>query len=527
MMVSVLTELGHDHRDEAEGILASLLPSEKISKLQSLRQLLGKATVTTDVRSRNAKKIAIEVASNLNIPQILHTAALQADPTIRTAAVRYTYHLWQREPNAGFEVLEHLAEHAVSSLIPKFAVFESVFGLSLVIFFDHPRDEEILNRLQSIWRTIIAKILDIKESENNWRNLFRTFIRERIFSFIITVFFKLVDEMPRHNFDYSSLEPFFRLGIAEKMLYRNLIQYIDVEGDYSKAQMENDFLKASRVRNKLIESVTLMGLVAHAFQAPTIFLPFLEKLFAEAQNDPLPTTYLEYITNILWDLLRNNPMMDNVFDFFVHATEECQEYYVKNPQTSTDNFYGAEAFFLGPYIFVRYKRGESIHTPWLETRINTALLQNNIPFFDFLLKSELPLLGIKLQQPQIALDTLALFFNNRNEEIDQMIESFLAHLRIYYSDEVDNFLEEQQVPEKFRLQVLTNEPPETIGELIEDRTWYFIIDDIILDSPTLRVPMLHILHMAADCKNLREWLDYVLREIINLVYGGVALRQKN
>ena len=111
-----------------------------------------------------------------------------------------------------------------------------------------------------------------------------------------------------------------------------------------------------------------------------------------------------------------------------------------------------------------------------------------------------------------------------NHGIRQVMQAFLARLRLYYPDEVDDFLEEQQAPHDFRLQVQTNEPTETIGAMIGDKARFFVIDDV-MKSPELLAQFMRILETAADSKNTRAWFNYFLREIINVIYGGEARRQ--
>lgn len=530
LMVAVLTDLGRDNREMVEEILEKLVPpTEKVGKLQSLRQLLGKMTVTTDKRSPNAKKIAIEVAGNLNIPGILCTAALQADSTIKTWAVRSAYHLWQRDQNAGFEVLEQLTRSATSGLLPNFIALEAIFGLSLVIFFDHPQDEAILKRLQSTWRYIIAKNFGIRERSSQWEKFLRSFIRERFFSLATAVIFQLFRELPKNNVlvNYSDIEAFFRLGGKEKTIYRNLLRYLDPQGNYSNEQMKNDMLNILGVRNVLIQGVAVIALTVHAIKEPSLLLPFLDEFLKEAQKDPVPSPYLTDIPNILTSILERAPELTEVFNFFVQSVEVCQEYYAKYPYIPGYSIprYAPKASYLGPYVFYEYQRTGTVRTNWLETRINAACVQKDTSFFDLLLLTELTGVGIERRKPQISLDTLALFFDNCNLEIDQMVGSFLSRLRTYYPDEVDNFLEERQVDESFRLQVQTNEPSERVGELIGVwKMWNFFIDEMISTSSKFRTLFTQIFAKAADCKNAREWVDYMLREIINSVYGSEVLR---
>src|SRR6266496_4717147 len=144
-------------------------------------------------------------------------------------------------------------------------------------------------------------------------------------------------------------------------------------------------------------------------------------------------------------------------------------------------------------------------------------------FFDLLLGSELSLIGIERQSPNAALLTVAMFFQHSDAVIRSKIQEFLSSLRAYYPNEVDEFLEEQGAENDFRLQVQIHEPEESIGALIGQRSLYFLRDNIIIQSPTLRSYLLYLLAKAADCRNIRVWLDYFLREIINQIYGQEIL----
>ena len=528
MMVNVVMILGLDIPQQIEDLLKSLIsPEKKATEFQKLQQLLGKSTILSDARSRNAGKIAIEVASYLKFPGILQIGALQGDPTLRTAAVRYSYHLWQRDQEAGFEIIEYLAESAIRGFLPNLTVFEPVLGLSLIIIIDHYGNKSMLVKLQGIWHKIIAKELRIREGSSRWKGVIRGFLREQIFSFVSATAFRLLHEFPDYNIiTEQGLEAFFHLGTAEKALYRRLIQYIDVEGSYSKEQMENDYLAVIKINNLFLVFVEQMGLVAHACHAPVAFLPFLKKLFEEAKRDVTTYPYLADVIHAADNILDRNPMIDEVFDFFIYAIEACQECHIKHPQAiRTRGSKAPETEFLGPYILHHYQKTGTARTKWLERRIQAALSENNILFFHFLLTVELPVVGIERREPRAVLDVLTLFFHSKNVEINQMIQSFLARLRIRYPDEVDDFLEEQHAEDDFRLQVQTNEPVERVGELIGQRGLNFLHDGVIKNSPDLRSALMCIFEKAADCKNVQVWIDYFIRELINLIYGGEALRQ--
>lgn len=72
MMMEVLTDLGRENLDRCEEILQLLLPYEnKPGILERVQRFFQKSAPLTDIRSRNAKKIAVQVARNLNAPWVL------------------------------------------------------------------------------------------------------------------------------------------------------------------------------------------------------------------------------------------------------------------------------------------------------------------------------------------------------------------------------------------------------------------------------------------------------------------------
>jgi hypothetical protein len=232
------------------------------------------------------------------------------------------------------------------------------------------------------------------------------------------------------------------------------------------------------------------------------------------------------IANVAMNVLDRDPMNNEMFDFFVYAAEVCQEYYAKHPEMYHNrNAEAPQINGMHPYILFQYRRAGTVRTAWLETRIQTAIAENNLKFFEIMLTSELPQVGIEKQEPRAALAALEFFFKSGNAEITHMIQAFLSRLRVYYPDEVDDFLEEQQAPDDFRLQVRTNEPVERVGDLMGKRAWSFAVDGVLLGSPELRSQLIGFFEKAAECKDPRGWMDYMLRRLINLIYGGQVLHQ--
>ncbi|GHO84901.1 NACHT domain-containing protein [Dictyobacter formicarum] len=528
IMVNVLIILGTGDPERVEDILRYLLPQEeKTGEIQKIRQMVSKSTEGADLRTRNARKIAIEVASQLKLGWVLQTAALQADSTVRAVAVRYSYYLWQRDQDAGFEIIEYLAKKAITGLLPHLIACESVVVLSVVIFFDHYQNAMVLSRLHDIWHAMIARLFRIHENSSPWKNVTRNFIREQIISFAITVAFRLIRELPTYNMvSYPALESFFKLEVETKALYRNLIHYLDIDGDYAREQMEQDYLAALKIDNVLVILTVTLGLTAHACAAPHNFLPFLKQLFEAAKSDVASYPYVAMINHVAPDVLDRDPTNDEMFDFFVYTTEVARECYMRHPEKHHSR--SAEApqiLSTAPYILHQYRRTGTVRTAWLEAPILAALSQRNLKYFEIMLTTDLPYVGIDRQEPQAALEALEVFFKSGDVQIDHMIQVFLSRLHIYYPDAVDEFLEVQGASEEFCLQVRTHEPSEKVGDLIAQKPWFFARDGLLLSPSGLRLQFLDLFEKAAECKDARTWIEYMFRELINMVYGSQILRQ--
>jgi hypothetical protein len=525
MMVSVLSELGRDMLAPVEGLLEEFLPPARpATSRQNAWRLLHPPRAAPEVPTQQVQKLAIEVASNLKLGGILHTAALHPDPTIRANAVRYIYYLWQRDPAAGYAVLQQIAETATGTRIPHAGGLEVLVGVSLVIFFDHPQDPTVLGPLQTIWRGIIDRTLAL--SGSRWSKMPRDFLREQIFSLVITVLFRLLQGMPPYNpINYPDMEAFFQRTPQEKALYERLVQYVDVAGPYSQEQMERDFFEIITIRDTLMESTLNLVLPVQMLKAPSTFLPLLKKLFAAALADPQPSPYLSALLNVPVIVLNRDHTLDDVFEFMVYGIAIVQTYYAEHPQIPGlhRRIVGPAAMYLGPYILLQYKRIGTAKTEWLKTRVDTALREQNMPFFELMLKQEFPVVGCEQRHPESALDALTLFLHSGNEQIDHLIWDFLARLRVLYPDQVETFLEGQTIPEKARLYIRTQAPAETIGQLIGTRTYELVID-VVCQSPALRRQIIGVLAQAPRSKNTRDWLMRVLREVVNRIYGGEALR---
>jgi hypothetical protein len=550
LLVSILIELGKENTEKLEAIIKQLLPpQQEPGVLKRIRQIQGKGALSITAEARTAGRIAAEVASALNIPWVLYTIGIQSDSTLRIVAIRQIYHLWEKDHESGFKLLDSLVKQALPGIIPNVYAFDTVFGLSLIIFFQAYHQKDIMNQLQDNWRWIIEKIFRIHTQENIVARKARSLVRDNLFQLATTVVLRIISEFPQLPVDFKKLEETFKLPPANKALYKRIVQYMDTEGDYSHEQMRADLIQALSINDLFFEIAINTVLVAHSLKDPVGFFPFLKDYFDASFANPDPTPFVNAILNALpgivddGDIVRtllnstnvvyDHHIPDEVFEFLIRALEMVRARQEENNKMQDPRFFG-------PYLFHYYQRFDNMESDFLKSQITKAYINKDNIFFNWTITSELSLYGIDFKRPAIALAVLKLFLEEHSltkkgerdqnrfmSMISEEIATFLARMRISFPDDVDAFLQEYHLPEEFQLQVRISEPVENVGQLIGMRIWWFIRDEVIAGSPALRNTFIRILSNVVEHKNLKSWVVYLGSEIVNLIYGSAVLKDAN
>lgn len=98
-------------------------------------------------------------------------------------------------------------------------------------------------------------------------------------------------------------------------------------------------------------------------------------------------------------------------------------------------------------------------------------------------------------------------------------------MHLHYPDETDDFLAEQKTTDDYQLKVKTNEPVESIAELIGIRASQFFVYHVALERSSILAEFIMILSKAAEFKSARQWLAYIGRHIVNLLYSEKILNE--
>ena len=451
MLVKVLCELGNspNYRGLVETFLEDLIPAApNLTQIQRARQLLpgkAKTKATIEIETRNAWKIGIEVASTLGIVSILKTAALQNDITLRTTAIRYTYHLWQRDPDAGFEVVRYLSKNLSHGPLPDPPACETFISLSLIILCEGAANASTMATLRQIWQAIIKQLFVPKDRANIVERKAKELFREKFFSVAINLMLRLVKEMfgGKNLTNFPDLELFFNRTNEEKAFYLRLVSYINKKPtEYMLTELEEDLTRAITMSDLMVNLVVTMVLTTRLAPDPLTALPLLQNFFEKARVSEVPNIYIYTVPTVIATILDHNPKSTAYFKYLVYTLDVYRSYYRQYPGIAPLNFTPApDTSYLATYIFHQYQRSGNANTKWLADRVSSALSSQDIYFFEGLLKSELPMVAFDLNKPQAALDTLSLFFPLLTGEsaITQLTCTFLARLHLYYPDEVKIF----------------------------------------------------------------------------------------
>jgi hypothetical protein len=522
VMVSTLIDLYPDAPYTVNETLQQLLPIQNTpGTIKRIRQVIKKSNNIFDSKKRTAGLIAVEVASTLCIPWPLENASMHDDSVIRMSAMRHIYHLWEHNPEVGFGILEQLAQSVFPNLIPNTRIFEVLFGTSMIIFFQHYRDDEYLIRLQKVWQLTLNRIFAINEKDGYIERSTKSFIRERLFKIAHKIIFLILEDLPLLPIKPHMLESFFIISDDNKKTYYRLISYMDPYIEYDKEIIHSDWLKTLDINDQFFDFALQMSFVAQYSRDFEGTFAFQKSFLELVWNGASPINSACYLLNSLPGVIDKGSVRSEIMDFFFYGLKKLREYEYSIGMTRT-------AGYLGPYIRLWHNRYQHINDPWLISEIENAFRNRSWAFFEQLTGTELPLLAIEFGDLLPALSTLELLFKyaNKEEVIQEAVISLLAKLRLHYPDEIDYFLEGSQVPEYVRVQAKLREPNDSLGQLISIRVWWFLRDEVITSSPQLRTHLIEIMSNLVEHKELTTWIDYFIRKVVNLIYGKTILKER-
>jgi hypothetical protein len=122
---------------------------------------------------------------------------------------------------------------------------------------------------------------------------------------------------------------------------------------------------------------------------------------------------------------------------------------------------------------------------------------------------------------RFAFSALEMLVGVEETSIRESIIEVLARTRIYYPDQVDDFMELNNLDEQFTMAVRTHAPSETIGDLLDLRGLIFWEEAIVMGgSSELWRKLEWLFGQLPNCRSFSQWLTILLKVAVNQVYGG-------
>lgn len=132
----------------------------------------------------NARRVAVEIAYRLGLEDELEQAARDSSATVRTLLVPYLHRLWEKNPEAGWRMLDRLSARIVHTWgLPDGQMIEVYGGTCMAILIYHSHEPDVRGRLRAHWNSSVRRVLHLPEGAGQRRTfLVRALLRTSIFA---------------------------------------------------------------------------------------------------------------------------------------------------------------------------------------------------------------------------------------------------------------------------------------------------------------------------------------------------------
>jgi hypothetical protein len=511
-------------------------------------------------RRSSIRRLAVRVAGFAGIPEILELAGSDRDKQVRLTCIQSSYYFWQHDSERGWQILESWAERVRGRFhLPNTTVTESCLGLSVMILTDKSNSSdpelqipdyqnlEIAARLQSIWRKILSDLLYVSKGEIHHSTL-RTRVRSVILTVLIRFMFLIIKGGQKKGYvrvasPLPYLEKMFKRDASERSQFLKLRPYWD-NSDDGLEPIEDLLIECFDPDNTLSIGAIVLLIQLRAKRDGDQDLKVVERVYHHYFDPKYPTMApAQLVFNSGYVLRRES----------IPPTKEAWEVYTRLQKSYLDvggMYFGAEAMvhecsYMELYSSVeRQFSTNSVSSELLVESVEKAIEQYrkthnlkpmpgkdtsvSIPAIIFTFEK----LGIVYRNAPIALDAMKPVIKMLNEGapkededdpnyeiITQQLGETLARFRLYYSDQVDNLLEDTNAPDKLRLIMKATVVEEDLwGDYLAYRFGPLGLKTVFV--PQIRETLWKIFELSLQTNSLDKWFNLSLRHIVNFIYGG-------
>ena len=534
MMTSVLTKFGKSHINQVGRILLKLLDLEFKDKAlicvkSPIKVFFNIVSQEPSKDKLNAKKIALDVAKNLGLYEIIINGILDYSPTVRTHAVRHSINIWREDQylnlkkiseNNGLNILFGILDKIRGGNRLNINAAIAVLGIYFSIIFECNRlNEHEKNKYLEILKKVSQKGLQnllFLSSEGKKDHLIKQYIRVFILKQLIKTTIAWAHHSPEHNtFSFSNTTTFFKLNIKDRKVLNVILPLFNPKNSNLKA-LKTSIQKIYDINDTIINWILWLVLLVQWANNKEQVMEICKILFDKRKDQGIPNYSNTVAISVLGGVLRQGRGDKKVMDTFL-------EYYTKmlDENGGRVRFSGGEyvrtlfdVFFDAMYGY--YKKIDT-KTPCLYSK--AAVKDKNTKF----LNSAVYYLGILASDKNYCssiLEVVATLLPFENKKIEEDMFNLLARIRVSSSDQVDEFMLGNQFSFDMMRKVKNREIKESIGGDILFVSLYRYIADVATNSKNAQMYLEWIFDNAIYCKTIHEFIFAAGKKLLNQVYGN-------
>jgi len=472
-----------------------------------------------------ARKVAIETAANLELGEILVTAACDPSPAVRMHAAQHIHQLWNQNDEVGLETLSSLSERVKNWLgIPRTTVLESIIGASVLIAVEHYTDARAMRSLQGIWRRILDKLLFIRGSERGIWGRLRKRIRGSIVFLIARLLVRLMRQFgsPRSLLTVPEIDHFIHLDPNEKQKVKRLLPYLNPRYG-SLEDIQDDLTTIGRTRELFVAYLGHLILSVRSIQGNEDVAPILEAMFREWRELDPPGPAMLTILNCLAAILsRPQEAADEALDLLGKYVWAFYERSNGVYQTDIEQYQHSGLEFL---LLRNYEVRGAYYPDGLESYLahSKALrgydLHRQLVYYQ---ETEVTFSTLDIVAacgyPTLVLRVAELLLDAEDEHIQRGLYLFLARLRRSYQDAVDDFIEEFKLQASDIRQAEADVSALTIGDFLDFASVRFVLS--LPFQPTVLQQVYTLYEDMLESNSVGGFFELFVKRIVNFVYGS-------
>ncbi len=330
----------------------------------------------------------------------------------------------------------------------------------------------------------------------------------------------MAKEIPSQNaFNIAELKQFFKqYGRLKKrrVLVQRFVQYMGVTRTDIR-EIRSDLLDIVGERDVLIALLAIIVLRRHAIAHPEVTLPLVKELFDKAiEIDPPGPFSIMVPSRAIFkqtEFLSKELYLDMVTTYL----DRFEGKWWSNLQMRRYSYLDAVCLAeVGKVIDVPL-------TPIARRYVEKMITDRNYSWIKDFIQLEVTLRAIEVGHLRFAFSALELLIDIQESSVREAIIELLARVRVYYPNEVDDFLERNNLEESFITAVHTRVASETIGDLLDYRALIFW-EEAILNSESVELwrELIWLFGSLSECHSLEQWFTNLSKVVINEIYGDAV-----